>query len=63
MVCRLLEYIPGHCIVGEEEPEAKDRLRHDIEDSVGDDFGINIGDAGSVSDTPDAGFGQSSEFR
>ena len=51
--------IQGHslrqAIVGEEKPEAKDGLGEDIEDGIGDDFGIETDVAGPVSDTPDAG--------
>ena len=46
--------VPGHGIMGEEEPEAKDRLGEDIKDSVSNDFSINAGDARSIGNTPDA---------
>lgn len=40
--------------MGEEKPETEDALRHDVEDSVGDDFGVDADVAGSIGDTPDA---------
>lgn len=45
----------GHVVMGEEEPETKDGFGEDVEDSIGDDFGVDINVPGSVSDTPDAG--------
>ena len=39
--------------MGEEEPESENRLGKNIEDSVSDDLRVNVGDARSVSDTPD----------
>jgi len=40
--------------MGEEEPEAKDWLGKNIEDSVSNNLGVDIDVAGSISDTPDA---------
>jgi len=42
-----------NAIVSEQEPEAKDRLSEDVEDSIGDDLGVDTNGAGSDSDTPD----------
>lgn len=40
--------------MSEKEPESENGLGKDIEDSVGDDLGVNVDVAGSISDTPDA---------
>lgn len=42
-----------HVGVGEEEPQAEDWLGEDVEDGVGNDLGINAGNAGAVGNTPD----------
>ena len=47
-------YIPGHRVVGEQKPEAEDRLGENIEDSIGDNFSVNACNAGAIGDTPDA---------
>lgn len=47
--------------MGEEEPETEDGLGKDVEDSVGDDFAVDVDVAGSVGDTPDAETDQSSQ--
>lgn len=39
--------------MSEEEPEAKDRLREDIKNSIRNNLSIDIGDAGSICNTPD----------
>jgi len=39
--------------VGEEQPGTEDWLGEDVEDSVGDDLAVNVGNAGAISDTPD----------
>jgi hypothetical protein len=44
----------GHLSMGNKEPCTKDWLGKDIKDSVGNDLLVNSGDAGSVSDAPDA---------
>ena len=38
--------------MGEEEPESENGLGKDIEDSVCNDLGVNIGEARSISNTP-----------
>lgn len=43
----------GHGLVRDEEPCAEDDLGHDIEDSVGNDLGVNGDLASTVGDTPD----------
>jgi len=43
----------GHALVAKEEPKTENRLSEDIENSVGDDLGVNAGLAGAVGDTPD----------
>ena len=43
----------GHAVVGEEEPEAEDWLGEDVKNGVGNNLGINVGDAGTVSNAPD----------
>lgn len=43
-----------HVHVGEEEPDAEDGLGEDIENSVGNDLGIDRGLARAVGDTPNA---------
>lgn len=48
-VCKL----PGKGIVGKYKPETKDRFGEHIKNSIGNDFGIDVDDAGTVSDTPD----------
>ena len=40
--------------MGEEEPKSENRLGKNIEDSVRDNFRVNVDVAGSISDTPDA---------
>ena len=42
-------------LVRDEEPCAKDNLGHDIEDSVGNDLGVNRDLASTIGDTPDTG--------
>jgi hypothetical protein len=44
----------GHAVMGEQEPEAEDRLGQDVENSVGNDLSIESDKAAAVSDTPDA---------
>lgn len=44
----------GHVGVGEEEPQAEDWLGENVKDGVGDDLGVNAGNAGTVGYTPDA---------
>lgn len=44
----------GHGVMSEEKPETEDGLGKDVEDSVGDDFTVDVDVAGSVGDTPDA---------
>ena len=44
--------------MSEQEPEAKDWLGQDVEDSVGDDLTIDTDGAGAVCKTPDAVKGQ-----
>lgn len=44
----------GHGVMGEEKPKTEDGLGEDVEDSVGDDFAVDVDVAGSISDTPDA---------
>ena len=39
--------------MSKEKPEAKDRLGEDIENSVGNNFAIDIDDTSSISNTPD----------
>ena len=41
--------------MSEQKPEAKDWLGEDVENSIGDDFGIKPDNAATISDTPDAG--------
>lgn len=48
----------GEVIVGEEEPEAKDRLGKDVENSVCDDLAIHGDVARSISNTPDTAHDQ-----
>ena len=40
--------------MSEQEPETKHGLGKDIQYSISDNFGINIGNAGAIGDTPDA---------
>ena len=55
LTCQGLCHLRGrHSIMSEEEPEAKDGLGEDIENSVGNDLTINTNFAGSVGNTPDA---------
>ena len=44
--------------MGKQEPESEHWLRKDVEDSVGNDLGINVDVAGTVSDTPDTATGK-----
>lgn len=44
----------SHLGMGDEEPCTEDWLGEDVKDSVGNDLLINRGDAGTVSNTPDA---------
>jgi len=44
----------GHALVAEKEPESENRLGHDVENGIGDDFSVDAGLAGAISDTPDA---------
>lgn len=45
--------LPGHSVMSEEKPETKDGLGKNIENSICDDFGIDISNAGSIGNTPD----------
>ena len=40
--------------MGKDKPETKDGFSKHVKNSVGNNFGIDIDDAGPVSDTPDA---------
>lgn len=40
--------------MGEQEPEAKDWLGKDIEDSISNDFGIDSNDVSTLRESPDA---------
>ena len=40
--------------MGEEEPEAEDRLGKDVKDSIGNDLGIETDETGAISNAPDA---------
>ena len=40
--------------MGKEEPEAENRLGENIENSIGNDLGVNAGNSRSIGDTPDA---------
>lgn len=42
-----------HAVVGEEEPETKDGLGQDVQNSIGNDLSIDTDHAGTISDTPD----------
>lgn len=44
----------GQLSVGGEEPCTKDWLGEDVEDSISNDFLVNGGNAGAISNTPDA---------
>ena len=46
----------GHGVMGEEKPEAEDRLGKNVEYSVGDNLGIDVDVSGAISNTPDASF-------
>jgi len=50
----MLICLPRHSVVSEEEPEAEDGLGEDVEDGVRDDLSIDIGNASSIGNTPDA---------
>ena len=39
--------------MGEQKPEAEDRLSKDVENGVGDDLSIDTGNAATIGDTPD----------
>lgn len=39
--------------MGKEKPEAKDGLGKNVENSIGDNFAINVQQAGTVGNTPD----------
>lgn len=43
----------GDGSVGVQQPRTEDGLREHVEDGVGDDLLVDIGDAGTVSNTPD----------
>jgi hypothetical protein len=43
----------GHLRVGDEEPDAKNGLGEDVENSVRDDLGVDRHLTGPVGDTPD----------
>jgi hypothetical protein len=43
----------GHLRVGDEEPDTKNRLGEDVENSVRDDLGVDRHPTGAVGDTPD----------
>jgi hypothetical protein len=43
----------GDLAVGNEQPEAEDRLGEDIENGVKDDLGVDADLAGTIGDTPD----------
>lgn len=40
--------------MGKEEPEAEDRLGHNVKDCVANNFSVNIDVAGTISNTPNA---------
>lgn len=40
--------------MGEEQPEAKDRLGKNVKDGIGNNFSVDGRNAGSISNTPDA---------
>lgn len=42
----------GHSAMAKQQPEAKDGLRQEVEDSVNHDLGIDARLAGSVGDSP-----------
>lgn len=44
----------GHVVMGEEQPETEDGFGEDVENSIGDDFIVDVDVARSISDTPDA---------
>lgn len=48
-----LIHLLRHSVMSKEEPEAKDGLREDVKNSVRDNLSIDIGDAGSIGNTPD----------
>ena len=43
----------GNSSVGVQEPGTEDGLGEDVEDGIGDNFLVNIGNASTISDTPD----------
>jgi hypothetical protein len=43
-----------HAVMGEEEPEAKDWLGKDIENSVGNDLSVETNDTCTIGNSPDA---------
>ena len=45
--------------MGEQEPEAEDRLGEHVKDSIGDDFAVDADVAGSVGNTPNTTVGVS----
>ena len=40
--------------MGEEQPEAKDRLGKNVKDGIGNNLSVDGRNAGSISNTPDA---------
>lgn len=44
-----------HVQVGQEEPEAKDRLGEDVENSVCNDLAVDVDIARAIRDAPNAG--------
>lgn len=44
--------------MGKQKPETKDWLGEDIEDGICDDLRVNVGDACTISNTPDAASSQ-----
>lgn len=43
----------GHAVVSEEEPKSKHWLGKNIEDGIGNDFGVDANESATVSNTPD----------
>jgi hypothetical protein len=54
MMWRTEDLRAGHAVVGEEQPETEDWLGKNVENSVGDNFGIEANNAGTIGNTPDA---------
>ncbi len=49
-----MDDLPGHGVMSEEEPESENGLGENVKNGIGDDLGVDVGDAGTISDTPDA---------